>query len=249
MFELLFFSIVIGIGVWVGSRFFIRVTVFEYQHGLLFENGVFVNLVGPGSQWIFQPKSRIEILDARLKILTVPGQEILSKDGVTLKISVLVEYLIKDPKIALLKHADYVESLYALVQKELRSVVGEAPIESVLETKTELSTQIGAAVKIQGESLGLGIAGLSIKDVMFPGPLKESFSQVARARQEAQATLEKARGESAAIRSLANTAKVLESNPELYRLRFLQTLDRAESLVVHIDSEKSGRDGTNDGTS
>ncbi len=119
------------------------------------------------------------------------------------------------------------------------------PIERVLENRTSLSEQLDSQVRTIAPSLGLEIASVTVKDIMFPGPLKAAFSQVARARQQGLASLERARGESAALRKLANTAKLLDKNPQLYRLRLLQSVDNAGSVIVQLgaEAERTQSDG------
>ena len=238
MFDLILAFLTIGLAIWGASKIIERRTVYEYQHALLFNRGTYSETLTPGIYWYSKLNSRVEVIDARLQILTVPGQEILTKDGVTLKISALVECRVKDAKTAALVHADYLESLYALVQKELRLLVGESPVEKILEEKEEIGRTLHERLGEHCSGLGLEIKSTSIKDIMFPGALKEAFSQVARARQEGLAVLERTRGESAALRNLANAAKLVESNPELYRLRLLQSVSGASSVVLHLDSDE-----------
>jgi len=241
MLDFAVFVLVLGFLGWGAAQVVERRTVYEYQHALLFKNGTYTGILQPGVYWLSKLDSRVEVVDARLRILSVPGQEILSQDGVTLKVSVLIEYRISDPKVATLVHADYMESLYALVQKELRLLIGSVPIESILENKHRIGTDLHERVQQRCSDLGLEIKTAEIKDVMFPGPLKEAFSQVARARQEGLAALERTRAESAALRNLANAAKMLESNPDLYRLRLLQSVGDASSVVVHLDPDATAK--------
>ena len=216
------------------SRFIRRITVFEYTHALRFVRGQFAGVLSPGSYWIFSPLTSIHVLEGRPRIITIPGQELLSSDGVALKVSVLLEVRVSDPKAATLASASYEESLYAKAQASLRVAVGERPIEEVLQSRGELSARLQADVEPAASALGLELRSISIKDIMFPGSLKEAFSQPARARQEAQAALERARGETAALRSLANAARMLENNPDLFQLRLLQAASEAGKVVLNV---------------
>lgn len=220
-------------------KLYTRVTVYEYQHSLHFNKGRFVGTLSPGTHRLRTAHTSIQTVDARRQILTVPGQEILSLDGVGLKLSVLLDYQVTEPKIAVLEHDNYTASLYALVQKEVRTLISATPIENILEARHEMESQLAERVKSEGEALGLTINDVSLKDIMFPGALRESFSQVARAKQEGLAALERARGETAALRNLANSAKMMDSNPNLYRLRLLQSINEASSIVLHVDSDGS----------
>ena len=221
----------------VVSHAFRRVTVYEYQHALHFVKGRLKGVLSPGVYWLFTPNSSIEFVDARPSVITIPGQEVMSADGVSLKVSVLVEYQVLDPKIALLNSASYMEALYAHVQAALRDAVGGRPIEQVLDARATLGQLLKARVEKDAAEIGLELKSAAIKDIMFPGPLKESFSQTARAKQEGLAALERARGESAALRSLANAARLLDDNPNLYQLRLLQALGNTGKVVLKVDGQ------------
>jgi regulator of protease activity HflC (stomatin/prohibitin superfamily) len=216
------------------SRLFGRVTVFEYQHALRFVHGRLAGSLKPGSYWYLRPATTIQILEARPKVITIPGQELLSADSVSLKVSLLVEVRVADPKTAALQSADWEQALYATAQTALRATVGTRPMEEVLQARAEMSRQIEEEVTPAAVELGLELRSISIKDIMFPGSLKEAFSQTARAKQEAQAALERARGESAALRSLANSARMLEGNPNLFRMRLLQAASQSGQVVVQV---------------
>lgn len=225
------------------SRLIRRVTVFEYQHAVRFVRGRLGGVLPPGSHWIFTPLTSVQFLEARPRIITIPGQEVLSADGVTLKVSLLLEVRVSDPKAATLKSASYEESLYAKAQSALRVAIGERPIDEILHSRTELSARLQAEVEPAANGLGLELQSISIKDIMFPGSLKEAFSQTARAKQEAQATLERARGETAALRNLANAARVLDDNPNLFQLRLLQAAAESGKIVLTVTPPDGGSGG------
>lgn len=219
-----------------------RVTVFEYQHALRFDRGRLTGVLEPGVYWILQPVTVIQLIDARPRSVTIPGQELLSADGVTIKVSLLLEVAVTDPARAVLDSADHDQFLYATAQAALRTAVGERDMETLLRTRGELAESIRAAVAPGVGKLGLDLRSLSVKDIMFPGALKEAFSQTARARQEAQAALERARGESAALRHLANAARMLDDNPSLYQLRLVQAAADGGRLHLRVEVPESRAD-------
>ena len=226
------------------SRFVQRVTIFEYQHALRFVRGKFAGILSPGAHWVFSPLTSIQILEARPRVITIPGQEVISSDGVSLKVSLLLDVRMSDPKAATLGSASYEQALYAKAQTALRSAIGEKTIEEVLQGRGQLSARIQSDVEPAAGALGLELRSISIKDMMFPGSLKESFSQAARAKQEALAVLERTRGETASLRNLANAARMLENNPNLFQLRVLQAVSEAGKVVLTIssaDATKGGR--------
>jgi len=238
--SLLGFVVMVGLLAAGLSRVVRRTTVFEYQHAIRFARGRFAGVLSPGTYWVFSPHTSIHLLEARPRIMTIPGQELLSADGVSLKLSILLEVRVADPRTATLESASYEEALYAKAQAALRVAVGERPVDELLQTRGELAAQLQAAVEPAASALGLELQSISIKDIMFPGSLKEAFSQTARAKQEAQAALERARGEAAALRSLANTARLLDSNPSLFQLRLLQAASESGKVVVTVAPPEAG---------
>jgi regulator of protease activity HflC (stomatin/prohibitin superfamily) len=232
--SLLGFALLLAIFLAGLSLVIYRITVFEYQHALRFVRGKFAGILSPGSHWIFRPLTSVHFLEARPRIITIPGQELLSSDGVSLKVSLLLEVRISDPRAATLEAASYEQSLYAKAQAALRIAIGEKPIEEILQSRADLSARLQAEVEPAAGALGLELQSISIKDIMFPGSLKEAFSQTARAKQEAQAALERARGETAALRNLANAARVFDNNPNLFQLRLLQAASESGKIVLTV---------------
>ncbi|HEX6292002.1 MAG TPA: slipin family protein [Herpetosiphonaceae bacterium] len=215
------------------SRSIRRVIVFEYERGILYSGGKFRRVLDPGAYWLFPPQTTIVKLDLRPRFLTLAGQEVLSADNVGLKVSMAAKYRIVDPLGAVHNSASYEEALYLELQLALRELIGAVNIDEVLVKRQDLSAQLMERAAPAIEALGLKLLSVSVKDVMFPGDLKKIFAQVVKAQKEGLAALEKARGESAALRHLANAAKMLENNPALMQLRLLQTVgDGSGNTVV-----------------
>jgi len=131
------------------------------------------------------------------------------------------------------KAENFQEALYLELQLALREIIGSADIDAILQDRNSLSKKLLELTESKARDLGLGLIAVNLKDIMFPGKLKEVFAQVVSARKEGLAMLEKARGETAALRSLANAAKMIEANPHLIQLRLMQSLGQSSgnSLV------------------
>jgi regulator of protease activity HflC (stomatin/prohibitin superfamily) len=229
-----FFVLILAIlAVVVRSRFS-KTIVFEYQRGLKYQKGRFKEVLGPGSHWVYTPNTVVRAIDIRPRYVTLPGQEVLSSDGVSLRVSLAANYEVARPDVAVNQSEDYVAALYLTLQLALREVVGAAKIEEVLEIRSQLSERLFELTGEPAEKLGLNLRSVNIRDIMFPGELKKIFAQVVEARQEGLAALERARGETAALRSLANAAKMASDNPALLQLRLLQQLGESSgnSLVL-----------------
>ena len=201
-----------------------RIVIFEYQRGLKYRKGRFQATLTAGQYWIVPPTTHITAVDVRPQFITIPGQEVISADGVTLKISIAAEYEVADPAIAINKNANYQGAFYLVLQMAVREIVGREKVDAIIESRASLSGRIGELTRDKIASLGLRLISAEVKDVMLPGELRRTFSQVVKAQKEGLAALERARGESAALRNLANAAKMMEDNPNLLQLRALQTL-------------------------
>jgi regulator of protease activity HflC (stomatin/prohibitin superfamily) len=213
----------------LGALLFIRmlirkVTVFEYERGLLYEQGRYTTTLGPGEHWTFAPTMTVVKVDMRSQVITIAGQEVLSSDSITLKVSIAGKYELADPALAVNKNVNYVGALYYLIQVAARELIGSHTIDELIEQRNQLGQRLFEATEQEALQLGVKLTALSIKDIMLPGDLKRIFAQVVGARKEGLAALERARGESAALRNLANAARMLENNPGLLHLRALQAV-------------------------
>ena len=210
-----------------------RSTILEYERGLKYDRGRFTKILGPGQYWYTPLLVIIHKLDTRPRFVSIGGQEVLSQDGVTLKVSLAAHYQITDPIAATNQAENFQDALYLELQIPLREIIGSADIDTVLKERGELSRKLLELTEHKAQNLGLKLISVNLKDLMFPGKLKEVFAQAVSARKEGLAILEKARGETAALRSLANAAKMLEANPHLLQLRLVQSLGQSSgnSLV------------------
>jgi regulator of protease activity HflC (stomatin/prohibitin superfamily) len=237
---------------WIRSLF-PRVIVETEFVGLLYRNGVFVRTLSPGAYRIVRGRNRIERVDLRKALLVVAGQEVLTKDKVGLKVTAVVTYQVSVPDEAMHRVQSYPEALYTATQLSLRAAVSRADAEEILERQVELAEMVRAMVADESESFGVECLGVSFRDFMFSGDLKRAFNEVLKARKEGQAALERARGEHAALRSMANAARLLDQNPALMTLRVLKTVAdvgavQGNTLVlgvppslVDVQSEKGGK--------
>ena len=193
----------------------------DYEAGLLYKHGKFRRHLGPGRHIVWGLGYAVSTFDLRKRVIAVAGQEVLSADNLGLKLSLAVTVHIADPVKAMHEVQDWNGHIYNAVQIALRSVIAGQPAEALL------GQQLVQAVQPEAEKIGVKVHAIEVKDVMFPGELKKVFAEVLKARQEGQAALERARGESAALRNLANAARLLENNPALHNLRLLQSISAA----------------------
>ena len=209
-----------------------RVTVYEFQRGLRYKDGRLVGVVEPGRYWILGPSTIIQHVDVRERVVSIPGQEIVTADGFSIKVSLTIRQKVVDPIVALTAVDDHQAAIYAVIQVALREAIGAVNIDELLQRRTEISDDVFRRSVGQVRAVGVELVSVKVKDLMFPGPLKRTFAQVVEARQQGLAALEKARGETAALRNLANAGRMVESHPSLLQLRLLQQLEASKGNTI-----------------
>ena len=197
--------------------------------GLLYRHGKFVEVLGAGRHIRWGRGFALTPVDQRKAFLDVTGQEVLTADNVGLKASLLVTYQVADPVKVLHSTQQWQTDLYHAAQLALRTVAGGVPVETLLNQRATLAPQLLALVQPDAAKIGVTVHAVEVKDVMFPAELKRAFAEALKAKQEGQAALERARGETAALRNLANAARLLDGNPALMNLRLLQSLTAAQT--------------------
>jgi regulator of protease activity HflC (stomatin/prohibitin superfamily) len=217
---------------WAFRRLFERITIYEFQRGLRYRKGKFDGVLEPGQYRLARRTTRVTTIDTRPRFISVPGQEVLSSDSVSVKVSLAVEFAIEDPAKAVHDAEDYYDALYLTLQVALREIIGQSEIDQLLEKRDEVGRRLLEAAGPAVQEFGLKLSSVDIKDIMFPGPLKKVFASVVEARKEGLASLERARGEQASLRNLANAARIMEGNPMLMHLRLLQEIGGASGNTI-----------------
>jgi regulator of protease activity HflC (stomatin/prohibitin superfamily) len=218
----------------------LRATIFEYERGLRFRRGRFARVLDPGVYWHLPAFTRIQRVDVRPTRVAVAGQEVLSADGVAVKASLAATYRIVDPQRAILATDDYRTAVYTELQLALRAIVSETTVEDLLQQRAEMSARLKAIPAEKLAAIGVELQDAAVRDLTFPGELKKIFAQVVKARQEGLAALERARGETAALRNLANAAQMIERSPSLIQLRLLQVLAQQPGNTLVLGVQQQG---------
>jgi regulator of protease activity HflC (stomatin/prohibitin superfamily) len=211
--------------------------VHEYEIGLLYRQGKFVKTLKPGGYWLLK-RTRIQNVDLRKRTIAIPGQEILTADNIALKVSLILTYTITDPEKAFHTVADYNQELYIAAQLALRDIVGGLKADELLSNRQQIGKKLLETTVPSATKIGLALEIADIRDITFPGDLKNIFAEVLRAQKEGLASLERARGETAALRNLANAASMIDNNPNLIQLRTLQAISSStgNTFVVGVPS-------------
>jgi regulator of protease activity HflC (stomatin/prohibitin superfamily) len=202
--------------------------VTEHEHALLYRRGRLVGVLGAGVHRFWGRHVTVVRLERRRQLMELPAQELQTVDGLTIKITATVTWQITDAVAAVSHDANHHTALYAAAQLVLRQQVAIRELAQVMAERGPIAIAMGEALAGEAAAIGLAVHAAAIKDIMPNAEARKALAAVAVARQEAFAALEKARGEHAALRALANAARLFKEQPELAQLRGLQVL--AEGL-------------------
>ena len=219
------------------KRALVAVAIVPSDHvGLLYVDGVLERQLTPGLYAFLKAVRRIAVvtLDLRLQSLEVTGQEVLTKDRIAIRSNLTLLDRVIDPQRAMEVTADLRDMLYKELQFALRQAVGTRTLEEVLGDKQGINAALAERLLPKLESAGLEAGSVGIKDIILPGEVRELMNRVIEAEKTAQANVIKRREETAATRSLLNTAKLMEDNPLLLRLKELEALEKVSEKVGNV---------------
>ncbi|HEX5013159.1 MAG TPA: slipin family protein [Candidatus Limnocylindrales bacterium] len=208
------------------------VTVHDYERGLRYRSGRFTGLVDPGSHIVIKPFTEVRVMDGRPAFLVVEGQEVLTSDGVAVKVSLAARYVVGDPVAAVTSEQDFRRAMYLELQLGLRDAIAAGTVEEVLAARSKIGPAVLERTASLLAKIGVELLSVEVRDLMVPGELKRLFAGVVAARKEGQASLERVRAETAALRGLANAGRMIEDNPGLLQLRMLQQVGGSTGNTV-----------------
>jgi len=223
---------------------YIRVFKVEnYEKGLLMVDGNFERVMEPGNYIFWKNRTVIQVLktDMRQLNMEIIGQEILTKDKAQLRINFSMQYKVSDLMKALLENKEFDKQLYVSIQLALREIVGKMTFDELMENKDKISESILNTCAAKAESLGVRLLDCGLKDIVLPGDIKEIMNQVLIAEKRAQANLITRREETASTRSLLNTAKLMEDNAMLYKLKEMEYVEKIAEKINTISLSGSGQ--------
>jgi len=224
-------------------NFLYAFTVEPHEKGLLFINREFQKLLEPGDYFFWKGTTPVSVVkaDMRRLQLDMAGQEIMTKDKIMLRVNFVCQYRIEDPVKALNTIKNYEEQLYILMQLALREDIGGYTLDEILERRESISAQVVAAIKDKAAAMGLEVVSAGVKDIILPGDVKDILNQVLIAEKKAQANVIMRREETASTRSLLNTAKIMDENKTLYRLKELEYIERISEKISSITLSSGGQ--------
>jgi len=226
----------------IPSKFFTGASVSEGETGLLFYNGEYQRSLSPGQYffWRYNVNVSIRVVNMRLQQLEIPGQEILTSDKVGLRINFVCNYKITDPLSAITKLTDYTQQIYVHVQMALRTLVGRYRLDELLRHKDSIGEQVLTEIKTREQELYVNFESAGVKDIILPGEIRDIMNTVLIAEKSAQASVITRREETAATKSLLETARLMDENATLYKLKELEYLERICDRIGNISVDSGG---------
>lgn len=218
------------------SRVAVVLEVPAESAGLVFVDNTLEQVLGAGSYafWNFQKNVAVETIELRVQSMEVSGQELLTRDKVSLRVNLAASVRVTDPVAARTQVAKYADYVYRELQYGLRKAVAARTLDELLGDKATLDAEIFAYVRGRVEALGIEVLGVGVKDVILPGEMREILNGVVQAEKQAQANVIRRREEANATRSLLNTAKLIEESPVLMRLKELEALEKVTEKVDRL---------------
>lgn len=226
----------------IPQLYYTKVEVAEYQKARLYFDQRLVRILDAGTYYFWRNATKVDVgfVDTRLTQMNITGQEILTADKVSLRINFVCSYRVTDYVRILTEIDDFQEQMRVAAQLALREFVGKHKLDEILETKEQMSEFVLAKLKAREKELFVEITDAGVKDIILPGEIREIMNTVLVAEKRAQANVIARREEVASTRSLLNTAKLMDENHTLYKLKELEYVERICENVGNISLSGSG---------
>ncbi|ULC59537.1 slipin family protein [Flaviramulus sp. BrNp1-15] len=224
------------------SKYIRTFEVSAYEKAVLLVDDVYTKTLDGGTYRFWRNDTTIKIAKADLRQLQleIAGQELLTKDKAAIRINFYTQYKVTDIEKALLENKDYEKQLYIAMQLVLRAYVGTYTLDELLERKENIAEAVFENVKTSATKLGVTVLNCGIRDVILTGEMKEIMNQVLVAQKKAQANVIMRREETASTRSLLNTAKLMEENDMLYKLKEMEYVEKIAEKIGEITVSNNG---------
>jgi regulator of protease activity HflC (stomatin/prohibitin superfamily) len=197
----------------------------QYERGVIFILGRLIGAKGPGLFWIPPIITQMIKVDLRIVTLTVPPQEVITRDNVTIRVTAVLYFYVVDPIVAVLHVLNYVEATIQIGQTTLRNVLGQSDLDDLLIQRIKINQDLQTIIDEYTERWGIKVTAVEIKDVELPATMQRAMAKQAEAEREKRAKIIHAQGELQASAQLAEAARVIGSQPSALQLRYLQTLN------------------------
>jgi len=196
----------------------------QYERGVIFILGRLTGAKGPGIFWVPPMITRMVKVDLRIVTLTVPPQEVITRDNVTIKVTAVLYFYVVDPNAAVVNVMNFMQATTQIGQTTLRNVLGQSELDEILSQRKKINQELQTIIDEYTERWGVKVTAVEIKDVELPSTMQRAMAKQAEAEREKRAKVIHAEGELQASAQLAQAAGVIASQPSALQLRFLQTL-------------------------
>ncbi|NYT85988.1 slipin family protein [Pollutimonas harenae] len=211
----------------------------EYQRGVIFTLGRFSSVKGPGLIFVIPVLQQIVRVDLRVVTMDVPGQDVISRDNVSVKVNAVLYFRVVAPDKAIIQVERYLDATSQLAQTTLRAVLGKHELDEMLSEREKLNTDIQQILDAQTDSWGIKVTNVEIKHIDLNENMVRAIARQAEAERERRAKVIHAEGEKQAAQALMEAAEILARQPSAMQLRYLQTLtqvagDKSSTLVFPV---------------
>jgi regulator of protease activity HflC (stomatin/prohibitin superfamily) len=196
----------------------------EYERGVIFRLGRIRPLVEPGLRWVLPGLDKMVRVDLRVVTLTIPPQEVITKDNVPARVNAVVLFQVSDPVRSVMEVENHAVATSQIAQTTLRSVVGRADLDTLLAHRADLNEDLAKTIDAQTGPWGVQVKVVEIKDVEIPEAMQRAMAREAEAERERRAKVINARGELQSAEELTQAAETMSRSPASLQLRYLQTL-------------------------
>jgi regulator of protease activity HflC (stomatin/prohibitin superfamily) len=196
----------------------------EYERGVIFRLGRLIAQKGPGLILLIPIIDRMVRVDLRTVTLTVPPQEVITKDNVTVRVNAVAYFRVIDPNRAITEVENFLVATSQISQTTLRSVLGKAELDALLSERERLNVELQQIIDEQTEPWGVKVSTVEVKDVELPADMQRAIARQAEAERERRAKIISADGEFQAAEKLSQAAEIFSRHPATLQLRYLQTL-------------------------
>src|SRR6266498_1143341 len=221
----------VAIGIVVVVAFFVLIflgssirVLREYERGVIFRLGRLIAQKGPGLILLIPIIDRMVRVDLRTVTLTVPPQEVITRDNVTVRVNAVAYFRVVDPNKAITEVENFLLATSQISQTTLRSVLGKAELDALLSERERLNIELQQIIDEQTEPWGVKVSTVEVKDVELPADMQRAIARQAEAERERRAKIIAADGEFQAAEKLSQAANIISQNPATLQLRYLQTL-------------------------
>lgn len=201
----------------------------QYERGVKFTLGKYVDTMQPGWRLVWPIFQTMKKVDIRVKAVDVPDQEAITKDNISITVNAVIYYKVSDAAKAVIEVENFYYAISQLAQTSMRNTVGEVDLDELLSNRDEISNRIKTVVDKATDPWGIKVDNVDLKDISLPDDMKRTIAKQAEAEREKRAVIIKAEGERIAADNMAAAADILGKSPGALHLRTLQSINDLSS--------------------